>query len=90
MLQFDYGDSVREGGGGFCPICKIYWGGFCPSQQKRVGGILFGGGILSYTQKILSGGGILSYTQKIQKFDEVTKLNEIILLLQVQVIKILN
>ena len=32
--------------GGFCPICKIYWGGFCPSQQKRVGG-----------GKILSGGG---------------------------------
>ena len=41
MLQFDYGDSVWEGG--FCPICKIYWGGFCPSQQKRVGGILSGG-----------------------------------------------
>ena len=25
MLQFDYGDSVWEGG--FCPICKIYLGG---------------------------------------------------------------
>ena len=33
-----------KGWGGFCPICKIYWGGFCPSQQKRVGGILSGGG----------------------------------------------
>ena len=22
--------------GGFCPICKIYWGEFCPSKQKRV------------------------------------------------------
>ena len=30
--------------GGFCPICMIYWGGFCPRQQKRVGGILSGGG----------------------------------------------
>ena len=31
------------GEGGFCPICKIYWGGFCPHQQKRAGGILSGG-----------------------------------------------
>ena len=43
-----------SGGGGFCPICKIYWGGFCPRQQKRVEGFCPGGGG--------GGGGILSYT----------------------------
>ena len=30
--------------GGFCPIYKIYWGGFCPRQQKRVGGDSVRGG----------------------------------------------
>ena len=39
--------------GGFCPICKIYWGGFCPSQQKRVGGILSGGDFVRIPAKTL-------------------------------------
>ena len=51
MLQFDYGDSVWEGG--FCPICKIYWGGFCPSQQKRVGGILSRGDFVLHSRFII-------------------------------------
>ena len=32
-------------GGGFYPFCQIYWaGGFCPCQQKRVGGDSVWGG----------------------------------------------
>ena len=35
---YDYGDSVSEGVGGFCPYCKIYRGqGVFPLKQKRVG-----------------------------------------------------
>ena len=38
--------------GGFCPICKIYWGGFCPRQQKRVGGILSGGDFVLHSNQV--------------------------------------
>ena len=42
MLQYDYGDSVWEGEG-VLSYSQDILGGFCPRQQKRVGG----GGILS-------------------------------------------
>ena len=37
-------EILTGSGGGFCPICKMYWGGFCPRQQKRVGGDSVRGG----------------------------------------------
>ena len=41
------------GGGRFCPICKIYWGGgFCPRQQKRVGGFCPGGILSGYRHAV--------------------------------------
>ena len=35
------------GGGGFCPICKIYWG-ILSSSPKKSGGILSGGILSGY------------------------------------------
>ena len=41
--------EVGWGWVGFCPICKIYWGGgFCPCQQKKSGGIPSGGILSGY------------------------------------------
>ena len=56
------------GGWGFCPICKIYWDGFCPSQQKRVGGILSGGGFCPDT-------GLLGWLNLKQFLDVLTSHN---------------